>query len=152
MFEEKEILSNLSRSLRHGVVSQAYGTVIQAVNLFRENRDNTRFVEAVVTYARPVLALTGEILTVMGRSCHDMFLVRKGKINGFSDLDHHLSTSDIIQIDKTGSKQGATDEELYPFQWAVASVGAFVVCRGAWPSDPGCAQRREGAPLAQLHV
>ena len=38
MFNEFDILSQLSRTLRHKLLMQAYGEVIQSVNILRENQ------------------------------------------------------------------------------------------------------------------
>ena len=57
MFKEVEILCSLSRNLRHKLLMQAYGDVIQSVNILREDQEDTRFIEIVVTHARPVLGI-----------------------------------------------------------------------------------------------
>jgi CRP-like cAMP-binding protein len=95
MFDERGLLNSLSRNLRHKVLIQAYGEVIEAVDILRNNESNTRFVEIVVTQAKPYLALTGDILAVSGKSCHDMFLVRKGRVSGMIDLQKHVDMSSL---------------------------------------------------------
>jgi CRP-like cAMP-binding protein len=93
MFKEVEILCSLSRNLRHKLLMQAYGDVIQSVNILREDQEDTRFIEIVVTHARPYLALTGEVLSVVGQACHDVYLVRKGRVTGTCNLYHYIDPS-----------------------------------------------------------
>ncbi len=81
LYNEVNILENLSGDLRRRLVFQSYEEVIMSVRLLRWQGVDGRLIELIVTSSRPQIAKVGDYILRAGAVVHGLFALRRGHVH-----------------------------------------------------------------------
>ena len=112
LFDEEQILADLSHYLRAELSFFLTSDVIRQVHLFKDIQD-TSFLTEIVTMLKPMSAVPAQILMEQGDIALEMYLILRGSVDVYSDTVPKVTMSDGSHFGVCGINEGEIERRKH---------------------------------------
>lgn len=112
LFDEEQILADLSHYLRAELSFFLTSDVIRQVHLFKDIKD-TSFLTEIVTMLKPLSAVPAQVIMEQGDIALEMYLILRGSVEVYSDTVPKVTMSDGSHFGVCGIDEGVNERRRH---------------------------------------